>query len=335
MRAMVCGHPASLGSLKMVSMRSPAPPNAGEITVALRASSLNYHDLAVVTGAIATPDGRIPLSDGAGEVIAIGERVTGYAIGDLVVSLFFPQWHDGDVSPQALKCVPGDSVHGYACECVTVPAGWFTRIPKNYDAASAATLTCAGLTAWRALKVHGDLRAGQGVLVMGSGSVSIFALQFAKALGATVIATSSSDAKLERLRALGADHLINYKDNPKWGSTVLEMTNGIGVDHIVEVGGAGTLNQSIIAARNGGHIALVGILAGFTGPVNSALVMSKQLRVQGLTVGSRVHQLEMIAAIDVFGIKPVIDSHFPLSQLATAFAHQQSGGHFGKIVVDI
>lgn len=335
MRAITCSHPASISSLNFVDLPQAAPPKAGEITVSLRASSLNYHDLAVVTGAIPSVEGRIPLSDGAGDIIAIGEGVSDYAVGDLVVSLFFPHWHDGDVSPQALTCVPGDSVNGYACEYVTAPASWFTRAPLNYSAAQAATLTCAGLTAWRALKVNGDLRAGQTVLVMGSGGVSIFALQFAKALGATVIATSSSDAKLERLAALGADHVFNYKYQPKWGKAVLELTGGTGVDHTVEVGGAGTLSQSIIATRNGGHIALVGILAGFAGPVNTALVMSKQLRIQGLTVGNRAHQLDMICAIEAFGIQPVIDSHFPLSQLAAAFAYQQSGVHFGKIVIDI
>ena len=335
MRAMICPNPASINGLVLLDVPAPEPPKAGEITVALRASSLNYHDLAVVAGAIPTADGRVPLSDGAGEITAIGENVTGYAIGDLVVSLFFPYWHDGDALPNTLACIPGDSTHGYACEFVTAPASWFTRAPSNYDAAQAATLTCAGLTAWRALKVNGDLKAGQTVLVMGSGGVAIFALQFAKALGAHVIATSSSDTKLERLTALGADHVINYKDQPKWGKAVLELTGGIGVEHVVEVGGAGTLSQSIIAAGNSGHIALVGILAGFAGPVNTALIMSKQLRVQGLTVGSRAHQLEMIAAIEAFSIKPILDSRFPLSQLAAAFNYQQSGAHFGKIVIDI
>ncbi len=163
----------------------------------------------------------------------------------------------------------------------------------------------------------------------------MFALQLAKAMGATVIATSSSDEKLERLKALGADHLINYKETPAWGPAVLGLTGGVGVDHVVEIGGAGTLDQSMLATRIGGHIALIGILAGFSGPVMTALLMSRQLRVQGLTVGSRQQQIEMIAGLDATGIKPVIDRSFALAELGAAFRHQESGAHFGKIVVDI
>jgi NADPH:quinone reductase-like Zn-dependent oxidoreductase len=335
MRAITLSQPASLDQLKQVEWPDAPPPRSGEITVRLRASSLNFHDLAVVTGKLPTTDGRIPLSDGAGDIVAIGADVTGLAIGDLVVSLFFPKWLDGDPETGALSQVPGDGIHGYARELVTVPHSWFTKAPIGYSAAQAATLTCAGLTAWRALVVNGKLKAGQSVLVMGSGGVSVFALQFAKVFGAHVIATSSNDAKLEHLKALGADEVINYRSDPKWGKKALELTDGNGVDQIVEVGGAGTLGQSIIAAKNGGHIALVGVLAGYGGPINTAQIMGKQIRLQGLTVGSRAHQLNMTNAIDANNIVPVIDRHFPLEALSDAFRFQESGGHFGKIVIDI
>jgi NADPH:quinone reductase-like Zn-dependent oxidoreductase len=231
--------------------------------------------------------------------------------------------------------VPGDGIDGYAREAVVTPEHWFTRAPEGYSAAEAATLTCAGLTAWRALFVDGRTRPGSTVLVQGSGGVSVFALQFAKAAGARVIVTSSSDAKLERLKALGADEIINYKEVPAWGAQALELTGGTGVDTVVEIGGAGTLDQSMVAARVGGHVALIGVLAGFSGPVQTALLMAKNLRVQGLTVGSRQQQLDMIAGIEANGIRPVISDHFPLEKLADAFRHQAANAHFGKIVVDI
>jgi NADPH:quinone reductase-like Zn-dependent oxidoreductase len=190
------------------------------------------------------------------------------------------------------------------------------------------------LTAWRALSVDGALKAGETVLVLGTGGVSIFALQLAKAAGATVIATSSSDEKLERARQLGADHLINYRREPQWAERVLAFTDGRGVDHVVEVGGPGTLEQSIRAARVGGHIALIGVLTGAVGPVPTGTILRRQQRVQGLIVGSRQHQLEFVRAIDVTGIKPVIDRSFPLEAIADAFRLQQAGGHFGKIALE-
>jgi NADPH:quinone reductase-like Zn-dependent oxidoreductase len=261
--------------------------------------------------------------------------VTEFAVGDVVVSTFFPEWIDGTPPSNGFTKVPGDGIDGFAREVVTTAASSFTAIPDGYSPAEAATLTCAGLTAWRALIVDGAIKPGASVLVQGTGGVSIFALQFAKAMGCTVIATSSSDAKLERLKALGADHLINYKAVPDWGGQVLGLTGGTGVDHVVEIGGAGTLNQSMIAARNFGHIAMIGVLTGFAGPVTTGLLMAKQLRVQGLTVGSRKQQQDMIRAINVSGIKPVLDRHFPLANLADAFRHQESNTHFGKIIVDI
>ncbi len=335
MKAIQSRHPTSLDSLTLTDLPPAAEPGPGEIKVRLRASSLNFHDYAVVKGMIPAADGRIPMSDGAGEVVAVGEGVTAFKPGDSAVSVFFPDWPDGVIPADGFVRVPGDGIDGYAREEVTAPAGWFTRTPKGYSHAEAATLTCAGLTAWRALVVEGHLKAGETVLVQGTGGVSVFALQFAKAMGATVIATSSSDEKLERMAALGADHLINYKKTEAWGAAALGLTGGRGVDHVVEVGGSGTLDQSMIATRVGGHISLIGVLAGFGGPVQTVLLMGKNLRVQGITVGSQQHQREMIAAIDATGIKPVLDRHFPLAALGDAFRHQESNTHFGKIIVDI
>ena len=335
MKAIQLQSPASLDNLKLVDLPDPAAPGPGEISVRLRASSLNYHDYAVVKGMLPTAENRIPMSDGAGEVTAVGEGVTEFKVGDAVVSTFFPDWIDGTPPVGGFTRVPGDGIDGYACEAVTTEATSWTKSPEGYTPAEAATLTCAGLTAWRALFVDGDIKPGDTVLVQGTGGVSIFALQFAKAAGATVIATSSSNEKLERLREMGADHLINYKEVEAWGPKVLELTGGKGVDCVVEIGGAGTLDQSMMATRIGGHVALIGVLTGFAGPVQTAMLMAKNLRVQGLTVGSRAQQQDMIAGIEANGIKPVLDKHFPLADLAGAFRHQESGKHFGKIIVDI
>jgi NADPH:quinone reductase-like Zn-dependent oxidoreductase len=335
MKLVTVKHPASLESLLVSESADPAEPGAGEIKVRIRASSLNYHDYAIVKGILPTADGRIPMTDGAGEVIAVGAGVSDFAVGDDVVSAFFPTWIDGAAPTDGFQSVPGDGLDGYAREQVTAPSLWFTRAPTGYSHAESATLTCAGVTAWRALMDDGALIPGATVLVQGTGGVSIFALQFAKAMGCTVIATSSSDEKLARLESLGADHLINYRTTEKWGAKALALTGGRGVDHVVEIGGAGTLNQSMIAARQGGHIALIGILAGFGGPVSTVTLMSKQLRVQGLTVGSRKHQQDLVRAMEKWGLKPVLDKSFALGDLADAFRYQESGAHFGKIIVEM
>ena len=335
MRSVQLRAPASLDNLTLTDLPDPGDPEPGEIRVRLTASSLNFHDYAVVMGMIPAADGRIPMSDGAGTVEAVGEGVTQFKSGDTVVSIFFPDWIDGAPPATAFRGVPGDGIDGYAREVVVTPQHWFTHAPQGYNAAEAATLTCAGLTAWRALFVDGAVQPGSTVLIQGSGGVSVFALQFAKAAGARVIATSSSDAKLERLKALGADELINYKTVPAWGAKANELTGGVGVDTVVEIGGAGTLDQSMVATKVGGHVALIGVLAGFAGPVQTALLMAKNLRVQGLTVGSRAQQLAMIAGIEANGIKPIISDHFALERLADAFRHQAANAHFGKIVVDI
>ncbi|MCY1288098.1 alcohol dehydrogenase [compost metagenome] len=312
-------------------MPAPDAPKPGEIQVRIHASSLNYHDLGVVTGLVSVEDGRIPMADGAGVVTAVGAGVTEFAVGDAVVSCFFPHWQSGRAVPSTFKTVPGDGVDGFARELVNMPTNAFTLAPRGYTHEEAATLTTAGLTAWRALAVDGRIQAGDTVLVLGTGGVSIFALQMAKAMGARVIATTSSDAKQERLLALGADQVINYKNQPEWGDVVLAATGGRGVDIVVEVGGPGTLPQSIRACAPGGHIALIGVLTGFSGSIPTVEMMRKQQTLRGLIVGSREQQQDMVRALENFSWRPVIDSSYPLEQIAEAFAHQKAAKHFGKV----
>ena len=322
--------PASLASLS-IGERAEPQAGAGEILVRVRASSLNYHDYAVVSGMLPVADGRIPMSDGAGDVVAVGAGVTRFAVGDKVMSTFFPHWAGGPVSGDRARGVPGDHVDGFAAEYVAMPASAFTRMPRGYSYEEAATLPCAALTAWRALFVENDTKPGDTILTQGSGGVSVFALQMAKAAGARVIATSSSQAKLDRLAALGADELINYRDIPEWGVKARELCGGRGVDVVVEIGGAGTLAQSIEATRIGGHISLIGVLAGWSGDVPTATLMWKNIALKGITVGSTEDQEAMVVALESTGIKPVIDRSFALDDIAAAFEHQAAQRHFGKI----
>ncbi|ANE74392.1 zinc-dependent alcohol dehydrogenase family protein [Dickeya solani] len=334
MKAIQVRAPGGLDRLELINLPDPGAPGAGQIRVRIHASSLNYHDLGVATGHMPTADGRILMSDGAGVVEAIGAGVSEFSVGDHVVSTFFPTWLNGDPLTADFSGVPGDGIDGYAAEVVVRAAEAFTLAPKGYSHVEAATLTTAGVTAWRALAVNGAIKAGDTVLVLGTGGVSIFAVQLAKAAGATVIATSSSDEKLSRVSALGADHLINYRDETQWGQKVLDITAGRGVDHVIEVGGPGTLAQSITACRVGGHIALIGVLTGAAGPVPTATLVVRQQRLQGLIVGSRTHQQDFVRALENTGIRPVIDNVFPLENIAEAFRLQQAGGHFGKICLE-
>jgi NADPH:quinone reductase-like Zn-dependent oxidoreductase len=334
MKAIQLTQPGGLDRLHVVDIEGPDALAPGDVLVRIHASSLNFHDFAVVSGRMPTQDGRIPMSDGAGVVEAVGEGVREFAVGDHVVSCFFPLWQDGPAAIADFSTTPGDGVDGYARERVVRPVSWFTHAPKGYTHVEAATLTTAGLTAWRALVVDGGVKAGDSVLVLGTGGVSIFALQFAKAMGATVLATSSSDQKLERLRALGAEYTINYRKHEDWGQRVLDWTEGRGVDHVIEVGGPGTLPQSITACRIGGHIAMIGVLTGLAGSVPTAALMARQQRLQGLIVGSRRHQMDLVRAIDAMQLRPVIDRRFALHELASAFRHEETGAHFGKICLE-
>ena len=277
----------------------------------------------------------MPLSDGAGEVIAVGDDVSALKPGDNVVSTFYPGWLSGDMTSDTRRDIPGDSFDGFASEYVCMPAHAFTKAPAGFTHLEAATLTCTGVTAWRGLVMCGKVKPGDTVLILGTGSVSLFALQFAKAAGARVIATSSSEEKLERLKRLGADSVINYKAVSDWGGKARDLTNGRGVDQVIEVGGPATLAQSIAACRTGGHIALVGVLTGFAAEVSIPALFSNQIRISGISIGSRADQEDMIRAIEVNRLKPVIDSSFPLHDIAAAFSHYETQQHFGKVCLEV
>ncbi len=317
-----------------IDERPDPVPGPGQILIRVRATSLNYHDFVVAIGGIPTPDGRILMSDGAGDVLAVGEGVSRFKPGDKVISTFFPNWQDGGATLEKLQGVPGDSADGFAAELVVTAETSVTRMPDGWTYAEAATLPCAALTAWRGMVTEAKIKAGDWVLVQGTGGVSIYALQFAKAMGARVIATSSSNEKLERVKALGADHVINYKETPEWGRKAKELTGGIGVDEVVEIGGPGTMAQSITACRIGGHISLIGVLTGVSGEVPTAALFSSNITLSGITVGSRQEQDDMIDAINASDIKPVIFKSFPLEELSKVFELQASQQHFGKIVVE-
>ncbi len=312
-----------------------AEPGRGEILVRVRASSLNYHDYMVALGKIPCADRRIPMCDGAGEVLAVGDGVGDFKVGDSVVGTFWPYWLGGEMTDATRRDIPGDTVDGYACEYICMPEHAFTKAPAGYSHVEAATHPCAGVTAWRSLVVRGQVKPGDTVLTLGTGGVSLFALQFAKAAGARVIATSSSEEKLEKLKHLGADAVINYKAVPEWGRKAKDLTYGQGVDHVIEVGGPGTLKQSITACRTGGHIALIGVLTGFTGEVALPTIFSKQIRISGIYVGSRADQEDMIQAITTNRLKPIIDRSFPLDEIVASFKYFESRKHFGKVCLEI
>ncbi|MBV1832589.1 zinc-dependent alcohol dehydrogenase family protein [Novacetimonas pomaceti] len=332
-QAIMVQPPGGFANVGIVDVAS-RPPGPGEIRVRLHASSLNYHDYAVVSGMWGPTTPRIPMADGAGDVVEVGPGVTEFAPGDRVVSTFFPTWLSGAPEVIGFATVPGDGIDGYAREEVTAAATSFTRAPAGWTHAEAATLTTAGLTAWRALFVDDHIKPGDTVLVQGTGGVSIFALQFAKMAGATVIATSSSGEKLERLRELGADHLINYREDATWGKTAWDLTGGKGVDHIIEVGGPSTLEQSMAAIRVAGHISTIGILSGVSGRLEVVPMLLKQFRLQGVLVGCRVDQQAMVRAFESCAIRPVIDRSFALKDIVAAFRYQESNRHFGKICLE-
>ncbi len=333
MRAIQIRHPGGLDQLQPVEQDIPEP-GPGQIRVRWHASSLNYHDLLVANGGIPVTDGRIPMSDGAGKIDAVSSDVTRWQVGDRVMSLFFPDWQEGRHHPERTAAVTGDTIDGCACEYAVLAENAVTPMPKNLSFAEAATLPCAGLTAWHALMVRGKMQAGDTLLVQGTGGVSVIALQLAKAAGVSVIATTSSHAKGERLAALGADHVINYADNENWSRAVSKITGG-GVDHVIDIGGAATLQHSIAAARTSGHISLVGILGGVKANINVPMIFAKQLQVHGVAVGSAAMQNDLTRAIEAGRIKPVIDSNFDLAQSAEAFSYQTSARHFGKITLSI
>ncbi|SFK65133.1 zinc-dependent alcohol dehydrogenase family protein [Methylophaga sulfidovorans] len=336
MQAIKVKQSGGLETIFVDNIEQASSPKKGEITVRIHAGSLNYHDYLVAAGHLKTDSDRVLLSDGAGVVEQVGEGVTEFKVGDHVVSTFFPQWLSGEVVPSAgdFHQTPGDGTDGYAMESVTRPVEAFTHAPAGWSHAEAATITTAGLTAWRALVADGKLKAGDTILTLGTGGVSIAALQIGKMFGANVIITSSSDDKLAKAKALGADATINYREHPDWAREVMEITNGLGAKHILELGGPGTLEQSIKAAAVGGHISLIGVMSGLSGQVPTGLLMMKQVRLQGLLVGTRRQQQDYVKALEMNDFRPVIDKSFKYQQLAEAFEYQTNGAHFGKICVE-
>ena len=323
--------PGGLDNLELVEIEK-AQPAPGQVRVRWHATSLNFHDYLVANGSIPVADGQVPMSDGAGEIDAVGDGVSNWQLGDKVMSMFFPNWFDGAASFAATKMISGESAPGVATQSSCVSAQSLTAMPAAYSYSQAATLSCAALTAWRALVVEGNIKAGDKVLVEGTGGMSIFALQFAKAAGAYVYATTSSDEKAERLKALGADTVLNYRSDERWGRTVFKHSGG--VDHVLDVGGSSTLEQSIEAVGFDGKVTLIGILGGRKGEFVLPKFFFKHAHMNGIAVANRRSQEDMVKAIDLSGMQPVIDKSFKLDELADAFRYQESGKHFGKIVVE-
>ncbi len=322
-----------LDSLRLTERPDPKP-GPGQVLLRMKAWSLNYRDLMVVKGQynprLKLP--LIPLSDGVGVVAEVGAGVTRVKAGDRVAGAFMPGWVEGKLTDAKAKSALGAGPDGLLAEYAVLPAEGVVEVPAHLSDEEAATLPCAAVTAWHALVTEGRIQAGETVLIQGTGGVSLFALQFARMSGAGVIATSSSNAKLSRVQQMGASHGINYKTTPDWEKKVLELTGGVGVDHVVEVGGAGTLPRSLKAVRLGGTISLIGILSG-VGEFNPLPVLMKGVRVQGIFVGSREMFEAMNRAISLHQMKPVVDRVFPFGEVREALKYLESGSHFGKIVI--
>lgn len=334
MRAWEIVSPGGVDALALNERPSPRP-GPGEVLVRVRASSINYRDLSTVEHpeARGIPYPRIPNSDGAGEVISVGPRVTGWKPGDRVVGCFFQEWPSGPITASAMASALGGPIDGVLAEEVVLRDGGLVAIPDHLSFEEAACLPCAAVTAWNCLVAGGGLKAGDTVLLLGTGGVSTLALQFAVMQGARVIITSSSDAKLERARAMGAAETVNYRMTPDWERAALDLTGGRGVDHVVEVGGAGTMEKSIAAVRVGGRIAYIGVLTG--GAIDPTPIMRKSVTLQGVYVGSRAMFEDMNRAIALHRMKPVIDRVFPFADAPEAFRDMKAAGHFGKIVIAI
>jgi NADPH:quinone reductase-like Zn-dependent oxidoreductase len=325
----------SLESLTLVDRADPRP-GAGQVLLQMRAFSLNYRDLMVIKG-LYNPKQRlplVPLSDGVGTVAAVGEGVTRVKTGDRVAGIFMQKWLTGDVTEEKSRSSLGAQAEGILAENVVLDEDGLVHVPAHLSDEEAATLPCAAVTAWNALIASGDVKPGSSVLIQGTGGVSLFALQFARLAGARLIATSSNDAKLERAKKLGADDGINYKTTPDWDKPVRELTGGAGVDHIVEVGGAGTLPKSLKAVRMGGQISLIGVLSG-AGDINPMPILMKNVRVQGIYVGSRDMFDAMNRAIALHKLRPVVDRVFPFAEARDAYRYLESAAHFGKIVIRV
>jgi len=336
MKVAVLDAVGSLDNIRVIERPEPKP-GPHEVLVRLRAAALNFRDLVVVEGGYGARQKKqdlVMLSDGAGEVVELGSEVTNWQVGDRVVACFFPDWQAGPPTERRLAANLGGSIDGVACEYRVFAEDAIVRGPKHLNFVRSATLPCAALTAWAAVIGQGGVGPGASVLTQGTGGVSLFALQFARAAGAQVIATSSSEAKLEKLRTLGAAHVINYVENPKWGEAVQQLVPG-GVDLVVEIGGGGTIAQSLRAVRMGGVVSIIGVVDGARHDLNLPVVIVKNVRLQGASAGNRAQLEAMIRAMEQHAIRPVIDRTFPLTELRAALEHLKSRKHVGKICVEM
>ncbi len=335
MKCYVIPAPGDIGSLTLAERPVPTP-GPRQVLVRVHATSLNYRDLLTIEAKYARaapkPD-LIPLSDGAGEVVAVGPGVSRVKVGDRVAGCFMQRWFGGDIHPDAMASAMGGAIDGMLTEFAVLEEEGVVRLPAHLSFEEGATLPCAAVTAWHALVEIGRIKAGDIVQIQGTGGVSIFALQFARLFGARVIGTSSSAAKAERLKAMGAEAVIDYRATPDWDKETMRLTEGRGADIVVEVGGAGTLPRSFMAARIGGTISVIGLLTGIGAELDPMPILRRNLRVQGLYVGSTQMFEAMNRAIEVAGLKPVIDRTFPFAEAREAYAHLKSQNHFGKIVI--
>ena len=324
-------------NLKIADRPDPKP-GPGEVLVKVKATSINYRDLLLVQG-FYNPKQKLPIipfSDGAGEIVEVGEGVSQFKVGDRVADCFFQEWDSGPATPQkVMNASMGSPRDGMLTEYIVLKENGVVKLPDHLSYEEGATLPCAGLTAWSCFFRHTNLNPGDTALMLGTGGVSVFGLQFAKMAGARAIITSSSDEKLERAKALGADATINYKTHENWAKEVKSATGGAGVDHVIEVGGVGTLEQSIRSTRMGGHISLVGVLGGPQAPINLTLVLMQDIRIQGVFVGPRDAFEAMNKAIEQHQMKPAIDKVFPFSEAQQALQYVASGSHFGKVIITV
>lgn len=336
MKSLVVSNAFGLDNLRFEERPDPTP-GPGQVVLRMLAASLNYRDLLMVEGKYnpRQPLPLVPASDGVGRVVEVGPGVSRVAVGDRVCPIFAQGWLAGEPSREKLKTTLGGPLDGTLTEMMSVSAESVVKVPDALTDVEAACLPCAGVTAWSALVTEGRVTAGDTVLTLGTGGVSIFGLQLAKALGARVIITSSSDDKLERAKALGADAVVNYSKTPDWGKAARDLTAGRGVDHVLELVGGASVGHSLRAVRPGGTISIIGNLGAGSAEINLLQILMQNIRLQGVIVGHRESFEALCRAIAENGIRPIVDRVFPFDEAAQALAHMKSGGHFGKICLDL